>query len=90
MTYNVTQTGGQTVLISGTVTDQNPSSVDISFTGVVNTSITASANGTFSVSTTASALGEIDGVDKGGPAVEFAATPGCAALHPGLYSPGQE
>jgi hypothetical protein len=62
LTFTVSQAGQHLVLITGQVTDQDPSTVVVSFTGVVTASTTASADGTFSIETTASALGAIDGV----------------------------
>src|SRR5947209_1058862 len=61
LSFTVTQAGGHNVVLSGSVTDNNPSSVTVSFTGAVTATATANASGTFSITTTASALGTIAG-----------------------------
>ena len=50
---------GQTVFLAGTVTDSNPASVSLSFSGVASGSVTANSNGQFQLQTQASALGTI-------------------------------
>jgi hypothetical protein len=47
------------VRLSGMVTDPNPASVQINFTGVLSGSATADANGNFSLQTTGTALGTV-------------------------------
>ncbi len=51
---------GQTVNLSGQVSDFDPASCQVSFSGVVGGSIAVNADGTFSLTTTATQLGVID------------------------------
>ncbi len=59
MTFNASVLQGHTVLLSGTVMDENPSSVSITFSGVASGSTTANAQGQFQLQTTASQLGSV-------------------------------
>jgi hypothetical protein len=61
LSFTVTQAGGHNVVLSGSVTDDNPSSCTVAFTGVVTATANVGANGAFSVTATASALGTITG-----------------------------
>jgi hypothetical protein len=62
LNYTVSQAGGHSVSITGSVIDPNLGrTVVVSFTGVVTATVTADAGGSFSVLTTASAVGTVAG-----------------------------
>lgn len=59
ISLNVAYGTGTTVTLSGTVTDDQPGSHTVSFSGAVTGSVTAQSNGTFSFTTQASCLGAV-------------------------------
>jgi hypothetical protein len=60
--FTATPMAGKAVQLVGTVTDAYPSSVRLSFTGVVAGSTTADDNGNFSYTANATGLGAVDAV----------------------------
>jgi carbon monoxide dehydrogenase subunit G len=61
-TFTATNTTGTVVQLTGTVTDPNPASVSINFSGVMSGSTTADANGNFSFTANAAGLGTVNAV----------------------------
>jgi len=57
---------GTTVVLSGTVTDDNPASVTITFSGAASGTTTANAQGTYSFTTQATSLGTVSAVGEDG------------------------
>lgn len=62
ITLTATPLSGHQVQLSGSVTDENPASVMITFKGVASGTTMASSNGTFSYTATASGLGDVQAV----------------------------
>jgi hypothetical protein len=60
VTLNVTPHGGQTVTVSGQVSDADPGDCPVSFSGVISGSVATNPDGSFSYTTTASGSGAID------------------------------
>lgn len=59
LSFGVTPLSGNLVTLMGTIQDENPSSVQITFSGVVNGSTTPNPLGGFALMTTADSLGTI-------------------------------
>jgi hypothetical protein len=60
--FTATVTSGKSVTLTGTLTDGNPSSVSVAFSGVMSGSTTADANGNFSYTANATGLGTVSAV----------------------------
>lgn len=60
LSYNVSIVTGRMLNVSGTVVDQRPDTSTVTFTGIINYSVTPDANGSFSFVTEASAAGFIN------------------------------
>ncbi|MCS6977236.1 MAG: hypothetical protein NZM31_09560 [Gemmatales bacterium] len=61
LSYQVTVVSGVTVSVSGTVVDEQPETVSLNFTGIINHTITPDANGAFSFLAEATGVGFING-----------------------------
>jgi hypothetical protein len=61
-TLNATPEPAFAVLISGTVSDANPSNCVVNLSGVVNGGVSVNADGTFSAEMTATGAGQVTGV----------------------------
>ncbi len=62
LTLNVTPNGGQTVTVSGQVSDEAAAECSVFFSGVISGLVYTNPDGSFSYTTTASGLGAIDAV----------------------------
>ncbi len=62
LTMNLTLQGGTTVTLSGQVNDADPEDCTVTFSGVVNGTVTPNPNGTYSFTTTATGLGTISAI----------------------------
>jgi hypothetical protein len=62
LTFSLTPLTGRMVLLSGQVSDENPATASVNFSGVVNGSVTPNATGQFSLQAEATGLGTVSAV----------------------------
>jgi hypothetical protein len=71
--FTATIVQGHTVNLTGTISDSNPASVSLSFSGVASGSVTANSNGQFQLQTQASSLGTVTALGTDGDKVTSSA-----------------